>query len=64
MKRATVLQVFVASPSDVDAEREALESAIAELNQIRSAASGIRLELIRVGNPCPAGFRSRRTGCH
>jgi hypothetical protein len=42
-----VLQVFVASPSDVKAEREVLESVIAELNRTWSKKLGLRLELNR-----------------
>ena len=42
-----VLQVFVASPSDVMPEREVLESIILELNQIWSKKLNLRLELNR-----------------
>ena len=45
-KEATVLKVFVASPSDVAAEREALAHAVDSINSI-FAETTIRLELIR-----------------
>jgi Domain of unknown function (DUF4062) len=44
---AKILQVFVASPSDLAPEREALESLIVELNRSWSASLGIILELVR-----------------
>lgn len=43
----TIIQVFVASPSDVLSEREILEDVIAEFNNTWSKQLGIRLELIR-----------------
>lgn len=43
----TVLQVFVASPSDVTEEREVLEAVVAELNRTWSKSLGVRLELLR-----------------
>jgi len=43
----TVLQVLVASPSDVSEEREILETVITELNRTWSKTLGVRLELIR-----------------
>lgn len=43
----TVLQVFIASPSDVADEREVLESVVAELNRTWSKSLGVRLELLR-----------------
>ncbi|HEV7671312.1 MAG TPA: DUF4062 domain-containing protein [Thermoanaerobaculia bacterium] len=42
-----VFRVFVASPNDLQPEREALESAIAELNQTTGSTLGLRLDLIR-----------------
>jgi hypothetical protein len=56
MKNAIVIQVFAASPSDVQAERDALEGIIAEVNQMRAAISGIRLELIRWETQARPGF--------
>lgn len=43
----TVLQVFVASPSDVLDEREILESVIVELNRTWANTLGIRLDMVR-----------------
>lgn len=43
----TVLQVFVASPGDVFAEREALEAVIRELNQTWSQSFNVRFDLVR-----------------
>lgn len=42
-----VLSVFVASPSDLDPERNTLEEIIDELNRTWTRSIGIRLELIR-----------------
>ena len=42
-----VFSVFVASPGDVEAERDCLEEIIRELNIAWSRELGIRLELIR-----------------
>jgi hypothetical protein len=46
-RTATVVQVFVASPSDVQEERDILEVLISELNGSWSKALGVRFELIR-----------------
>jgi Domain of unknown function (DUF4062) len=46
-KNITTVSVFVASPSDVQDERNLLEGLTAELNMIWSANLGIRFELIR-----------------
>ena len=43
----TILSVFVASPSDVDEERNRLEEVIRELNTTWARDLGIRLELVR-----------------
>lgn len=43
----TVIQVFVASPGDVSAERAALEHVIRELNQTWSTSFNVRLDLLR-----------------
>lgn len=45
-RQQTVLQVLVASPSDVRSEREALEHVIEELNLAWSQTLAIRLELV------------------
>lgn len=42
-----VIQVFVASPSDVAEEREALETVIVQLNQIWSQTLGLTFELVK-----------------
>lgn len=46
-RQETILSVFVASPSDVDEERNRLEQVIRELNTAWARDLGIRLELIR-----------------
>jgi hypothetical protein len=46
-RNATVIQVFVASPADVQEERSVLESVIQELNQIWSKSLGIIFELVK-----------------
>jgi Domain of unknown function (DUF4062) len=42
-----VLSVFVASPGDVQAERQCLEEVIAEINQVWSRSLGLRFDLIK-----------------
>lgn len=42
-----VFRVFVASPSDLAPERDALEAVITELNQTVGRVQGLRLELVR-----------------
>lgn len=46
-RQETILSVFVASPSDVDEERNCLEEVIREFNTAWARELGIRLELIR-----------------
>lgn len=46
-RQATIVQVFVASPSDVQRERDVLESLITELNQTWSRSLGVTFELVR-----------------
>jgi hypothetical protein len=46
-KETTVLQVFVASPSDVNDERKLLDSVVAELNRTWSNSLGVTLELLK-----------------
>lgn len=46
-RKATIVQVFVASPSDVQQEREILETLIDELNQLWSTLLGVTFELLR-----------------
>jgi hypothetical protein len=46
-RSATILRVFVASPSDVKEERELLEDIIKELNLVWAKEQGILLELVK-----------------
>jgi hypothetical protein len=46
-RSATIVQVFVGSPSDVKEERDVLESVILELNRVWSKSLGVSFELIR-----------------
>lgn len=46
-RQETILSVFVASPSDVEEERNRLEAVIRELNTTWSRDLGVRLELVR-----------------
>ncbi|WP_373020947.1 hypothetical protein, partial [Thiomicrorhabdus sp.] len=55
-RQEVVLQVFVASPGDVLAEREILESIIHELNRSWSRTLNLRLELIRWETDVVPGF--------
>jgi hypothetical protein len=45
--KATILNVLIASPSDVSAERDVVESAIREWNANHRAQSGIMLHAVR-----------------
>jgi hypothetical protein len=57
-RQETVLSVFVASPSDVDEERNRLEDIIRDLNIAWSRELGLRLELIRWETHAYPGFAS------
>ena len=46
-RNETVLVVFVASPEDVEPERNRLEEVIRELNVAWSRTLGVRLDLVR-----------------
>lgn len=46
-RQSTIIQVFVASPSDVTEERDMLETVILQLNQIWSRTLGLTFELLR-----------------
>jgi hypothetical protein len=46
-KETTVLQIFVASPSDVKDERNLLDTVVTELNRIWSNSLGVTLELLK-----------------
>jgi hypothetical protein len=47
MQDVTILRVVVASPGDVQAERDALPAILAEINRGIAAERGLRLELMR-----------------
>lgn len=53
---AQILRVVVASPSDVNAEREIVSSAAEELNRSISADRGLRLEVVRWETDAHPGF--------
>lgn len=55
-RQGTILSVFVASPSDVEEERNLLEEVIREFNVTRSRDLGIHLELIRWETHAFPGF--------
>lgn len=55
-KQISVIQVFVASPSDVQEERNALQSIVNEVNQNTGSSLGIRLELVRWETNATPGF--------
>jgi hypothetical protein len=46
-KETTVLEIFVASPSDVSDERELLDTVVSELNRTWSNSLGVTLELLK-----------------
>ena len=46
-RSSTVLQIFVASPSDVAEERASLEIVVTQLNQVWSKSLGLTLELLK-----------------
>lgn len=46
-RNETILNIFVASPSDVEEERKALESIVFELNKTWSKSLNLRLDLIK-----------------
>jgi len=47
MAPINLLRIMVASPGDVQAERDALPAVLAELNRGIADAHGLRLELVR-----------------
>ncbi|MBF0379682.1 MAG: hypothetical protein HQL69_01615 [Magnetococcales bacterium] len=55
-RQETIIQVFVASPSDVAEERLALETVIGELNKSWSYDRGVSLELIKWETHVQPGF--------
>ncbi|MHB0926803.1 MAG: DUF4062 domain-containing protein [Gallionellaceae bacterium] len=46
-RKATIVQVFVASPSDVQPERDLLDALIVELNRTWSTTLGVMFELLK-----------------
>ena len=55
-KSQTILQVFVASPGDVDIERKILEDVISEFNLTWSDTNKVRLELLKWETHSHPGF--------
>lgn len=55
-RNSTVLQVFVASPSDVTEERTTLDSVIAELNRTWAGSLGIVFEVLKWETHARPGF--------
>jgi hypothetical protein len=47
VRNATVLRVFIASPSDVNAEREVIANVVGRWNAVHSVSTGIVLEPVR-----------------
>ena len=56
MHQADILRIVVASPSDVQAERDALRTVLEELNQGIAGEHGLRLELARWETDAYPGF--------
>src|SRR4029434_1848115 len=56
MEQVHVLRIVVASPGDVQAERDALPAVLDELNRGIAAAHGLRLELGRWETDAYPGF--------
>ena len=46
-RNATILTIFVASPSDVSEERELLDRIVARTNSLLARITPVRLELLR-----------------
>ena len=55
-KQSLVLQIFVASPSDVSEERSILDQVVAEQNKIFSKSIGITFELVKWETDVIPGF--------
>jgi hypothetical protein len=55
-RQSFVLQVFVASPSDVKEERELMESVVKQLNQTWSSTLGVTYELLKWETNVRPGF--------
>ena len=61
MESVHVLRIIVASPGDVQAERDALPAVLEELNRGIAAAHGLRLELRALGDRCLSWLSPART---
>ena len=55
-RNEAIISAFVASPADVEDERAALESVVAELNKTWSKSLGLRLDLIKWETDVHPGF--------
>jgi hypothetical protein len=55
-QQALIIQIFVASPSDVQDEREQLEEIVSEANRSWAKSAGLRLELLKWENIIHPGF--------
>src|SRR5438105_1611544 len=55
-QQALIIQIFVASPSDVQDEREQLEEIVTEANRSWAKSAGLRLELLKWENVVHPGF--------
>ena len=55
-KQSLVLQIFVASPSDVSEERSILDQVVAEQNKILSKSTGITFEIVKWETDVAPGF--------
>jgi hypothetical protein len=58
MKQARILKIVVASPGDVQAERDMIPAIIEELNKGIADERGVRLEVYRWETDAP-GFHPR-----
>ena len=56
MHQANILRIVVASPSDVQAECDALSGVVDELNQGIAGERGLRLDLVRWETDAYPGF--------
>jgi hypothetical protein len=55
-QQAFIAQIFVASPSDVQGEREILEEVVSEMNRSSAKNAGFRLELLKWETSVHPGF--------
>ena len=59
MHQADILRIVVASPGDVQAEREALSGVVDELNHGIARERGLQLDITRWEDDAYAGFHPR-----